>query len=167
MPFPTAFTAGKTVEMVLPTPVLERGREMYSAILYKEAFLQLKREVKEAREQRRKLKGLPASLSAGEPLKEKLQYFLSDWIVITLVKVFVNRIMKPEQRLHKAVNHFYNPTFLTLGQSAGMYGKGEKHNPVFCDAASYPVLYANSIIRLPCPKPLTRNSISLTDSVSP
>lgn len=48
--------------------LLERGREMYSAVLYKEAFLQLKREVKEAREQRRKSKGLPASLSAGEPL---------------------------------------------------------------------------------------------------
>ena len=46
--------------------LLERGREMYSASLYKEAFLELKREIKEVREQKGERKLLPASVSDEE-----------------------------------------------------------------------------------------------------
>lgn len=47
--------------------LLERGREMYSASLYKEAFLELKREIKETREQRRGKKFLSATVAVSEP----------------------------------------------------------------------------------------------------
>ena len=50
--------------------LLERGREMYSASLYKEAFLELKREIKETREQGRGKKFLSTTVAVSEPMPD-------------------------------------------------------------------------------------------------
>lgn len=48
--------------------LLERGREMYSAVLYKESFLQMKRELKEVREQKKGRKALLEAVPADDAL---------------------------------------------------------------------------------------------------
>ncbi len=50
--------------------LLERGREMYSAALYKESFLQMKRELKEAREQKKGRKALLEAIPDEEVLSQ-------------------------------------------------------------------------------------------------
>ena len=60
--------------------LLERGREMYSASLYKEAFLELKREIKETQKQKRERKLISAAQSEVEA------YLQSDTELVNVTK---------------------------------------------------------------------------------